>query len=71
MLPGHTPTLTFLRKRGREGWGYGVTCQHCAGTIVLAPDEQLATELSLPCPQCGRRAVYDRRSVFQDDGFED
>jgi hypothetical protein len=42
----------------------GVKCLRCAGIIVIAPSEMRADELSLPCPHCGRRAIYSSHETF-------
>lgn len=42
----------------------GVKCQNCGGTIVIASQGQLAAEISLPCEECGLRAIYAHTAAF-------
>jgi hypothetical protein len=41
-----------------------VHCQHCRGVIRVVAIKGTATEMSLPCPYCGRRKIYSPDTMF-------
>jgi hypothetical protein len=42
----------------------GVSCRYCGNIIAMAPVEMRTDQISLPCDQCGRRALYAFTEAF-------
>jgi len=58
---------TSLRHRKSTYQRGVVTCRKCAAPIPVQKLTALADEVSLRCPKCGDRGLYEKRAIVVEE----